>query len=76
MSRRYDIINDIAIWCAKRELPQKEVIDLIHDVLDSAGQSDYNCNDESSVAEELNSIERSVVPIYARVIGYKAPTLE
>lgn len=70
MSRRYDIINDIASWCAQRELPQEDVVELVHDVLDDAGQSDYDPEDELSVIEEMKSVATDVKRIYARTLGY------
>ena len=73
MSRRYDILHDIAIWCAQRELPQEEVVVLVNNVLDSAGQSDYDRDDEKAVEEELRSIRNNVSMIYARTLGYKFP---
>ena len=73
MSRRYDILHDIASWCAQRELPQEEVVILVNNVLDSAGQSDYDRDDEKAVEDELSGIRNNVSVIYARTLGYKLP---
>ena len=73
MSRRYDILHDIASWCAQRELPQEEVVTLVNNVLDSAGQSDYDRDDVKAVEDEINSIRSNVSIIYARTLGYKLP---
>lgn len=73
MSRRYDIICQIATFCAEREIEQSESVELIHDVLDVAGQSAYDYCDEKSVEEEMKNIQDNVASIYGRVIGYKTP---
>lgn len=70
MSRRYDITNNIAMWCAQRELPQEEVVELVHSVLDVAGQSDYDYDNEVEVEEEMSNIRGDISRIYARTLGY------
>ena len=72
MSRRYDIENSIATWCAVRELPQEEVVELVQDVLSDAGQVDVDYDDEKAVAHETERVRETVKRIYARTLGYEA----
>lgn len=71
MSRRYDILYDIARWSAKRELPQQEVVELVHRVLDDAGQSSYDFDNDMEVEKEMESIRKSVADVYAKTLGYE-----
>lgn len=70
MSERFDIENSVITWCAKRELPQDEVAELVQDVLLQAGQVDIDFDNESEVLRESQRVAESVKTIYARTLGY------
>lgn len=71
MSRRYDILWNIAYFAAVREIPQREITTLIFDVLSAAGQIDCDYDSDDNIQKNLQEIEKDVSSAYAKILGYQ-----
>ena len=73
MSRHADIVWDICRFCAVREIEQEEAIELCLDVLGSAGQMDYD-EDDDDFENKKNNLRKDVELIYKKVLDYQTKT--